>query len=42
MIAGAADMMCDQFNLGLLKLVAVSLESTSVSISISENLLKVS
>ncbi|MFS7908323.1 putative protein-serine/threonine phosphatase [Helianthus anomalus] len=38
MIAGAADMMCDQFNLGLLKLAAVSPESASVSISISENL----
>ncbi|MFS7927877.1 hypothetical protein Hanom_Chr04g00314321 [Helianthus anomalus] len=40
MIAGAADMMCDQFNLGLLKLAAVSPESASVSISISENLLE--
>ncbi|KAF5810254.1 putative protein phosphatase 2C family, PPM-type phosphatase domain superfamily [Helianthus annuus] len=31
-------MMCDQFNSGLLKLAAVSPESASVSISISENL----
>ncbi|KAI7735261.1 hypothetical protein M8C21_021589 [Ambrosia artemisiifolia] len=37
MIAGA-EMMCDQFNLGLLKLASVSPESASVSISISDNL----
>ncbi|KAI3826287.1 hypothetical protein L1987_00333 [Smallanthus sonchifolius] len=36
MIAGAADMMCEQFNPSLLQLAAVSPESTSVSIS--ENL----
>ncbi|MFS7930055.1 putative protein-serine/threonine phosphatase [Helianthus anomalus] len=38
MIASAAEMMCDQFNSGLLKLAAVSPDSASVSISIFENL----
>ncbi|KAD5803242.1 hypothetical protein R6Q59_024503 [Mikania micrantha] len=36
MIAGSTEMMCEQFNLSVLKLAAVSPESTSVSIS--ENL----
>ncbi|MFS7919948.1 hypothetical protein Hanom_Chr03g00218631 [Helianthus anomalus] len=38
MVAIATHMMYDQFNFGLLRLAAVSPESTVVSISISENL----
>ncbi|KAI7753185.1 hypothetical protein M8C21_030920, partial [Ambrosia artemisiifolia] len=33
MISGAADMMCDQLNFGLLKLASVSPQSSSLSIS---------